>query len=233
MNLLADDLTPYLLASGIRWKRNRPTMTAASSIQESNAGQYDLHLALHSNASGEDAYGKNRGILVFYYPGSVQGKRAAELIAEELRKIYPLPQRVAIRATTSLGEVRRSRAPAVLAEIGYHDNYADAHWIEGHREDIAQQLARALTTYFDLPFISPRPPVRGEVEVESGGTLYLRSAPSHSAEILARLPDRAELTIYGEWEGWYVVHWGDLVGYAAAAYIDADEATENVRTGPA
>ena len=23
-----------------------------------------------------------------------------------------------------------------------------------------------------------------------------------------------------EWQGWYVVHYGDYVGYAAAAYID-------------
>ena len=25
---------------------------------------------------------------------------------------------------------------------------------------------------------------------------------------------------FGAWEGWYVVHYGDYVGYAAAAYID-------------
>ena len=25
---------------------------------------------------------------------------------------------------------------------------------------------------------------------------------------------------YGEWQGWYVVHYGNYVGYAAAAYID-------------
>lgn len=51
-------------------------MTAASSIRASNAGNYDLHLALHSNAAPEGQYGQARGILVFYYPGSVQGQRA-------------------------------------------------------------------------------------------------------------------------------------------------------------
>ena len=34
------------------------------------------------------------------------------------------------------------------------------------------------------------------------------------------MPDSAAVTVYGEWEGWYVVHYGDYVGYAAAAYID-------------
>ena len=77
MNLLADALEPYLLSSGIQFKRNRPDMTAASSIQEANRGYYDLYLALHSNASAEGNYGANRGIIAFYYPGSTQGQRAA------------------------------------------------------------------------------------------------------------------------------------------------------------
>lgn len=130
MNLLADALVVYLMANGIRYSRNRPEMTAASSIREANAGEYDLYLALHSNASPESRAGQERGIIVFYYPGSAQGQRAAELIAQELRQIYPLPDKVATRTTTSLGEVRQPRFPAVLAEIGYHDNYEDAIWIE-------------------------------------------------------------------------------------------------------
>lgn len=58
MNLLADKMVPYLDASGIRYTRNTPSMTAASSIAASNAGIYDLHLALHSNAAS--AYGSAR-----------------------------------------------------------------------------------------------------------------------------------------------------------------------------
>ena len=99
MNLLADALVPYLLSNGIQYQRNRPEMTAGSSIREANQGEYDLYLALHSNAAPEGRYGEERGIIAFYYPGSVGGQRAAELIAQELRKIYPLPNKV----TTSLG----------------------------------------------------------------------------------------------------------------------------------
>ena len=219
MNLLADALVPYLLSNGIQYSRNTPDMTAASSIRQANAGYYDLYLALHSNASGEGHYGENRGIIAFYYPGSAQGQRAAELIAEELRKIYPLPDQVTTRPTTSLGEVRQSRFPAVLVEIGYHDNYADALWVEGHMEAIAQQLARALTRFFGLPFIYPMEPTAGTVAV-SYGTLNLRSYPSSTGTVIANMPDGASVTIYGEWQGWYVVHYGDSVGYAAAAYIE-------------
>lgn len=219
MNLLADALEPYLLSNGIRFRRNRPEMTAASSIREANAGEYDFYLALHSNAAPEGRYGEERGIIAFYYPGSSEGQRAAELIAQELRQIYPLPRKVTTRATTTLGEVRQPRFPAVLVEIGYHDNYEDAVWLEGHWDAIAQQLARALTEFFGLPFIYPMEPVQGTVNV-SYGTLNLREYPNSSSNILANLPNGAPVTIYGEWEGWYVVHYGDIVGYAAAAYID-------------
>ena len=123
------------------------------------------------------------------------------------------------RATTTLGEVRLSRAPAVLVEIGYHDNYADAVWVEGHMDDIAQQLARALTRLFGLPFIYPMTPVGGTVNV-SYGTLNLRSRPTPTGTIIANMPDGAAVTVYGEWQGWYVVHYQNYVGYAAAAYID-------------
>ncbi|MEG2137375.1 MAG: peptidoglycan hydrolase, partial [Oscillospiraceae bacterium] len=57
MNRLADAMVPYLNSTGIQYSRNTPDMTAASSIKASNAGNYDLHLALHSNAAPEGKYG--------------------------------------------------------------------------------------------------------------------------------------------------------------------------------
>lgn len=219
MNLLADALEPYLRANAIQYQRNRPEMTAASSIREANSGYYDFYLALHSNAAPEGRYGEERGIIAFYYPRSQQGQRAAQLMAEELRKIYPMPELVTTRGTTSLGEVSRSLAPAVLMEIGYHDNYADATWVEGHLDAIAQQLARALTRFFGLPFIYPMKPEDGVVDV-SYGTLNLRSYPSSTGTVVAHIPDGAGVRIYGEWQGWYVIHYQNYVGYAAAAYID-------------
>ena len=219
MNLLADALVPYLLSNGIQYKRNKPEMTAGSSIREANRGTYDLYLALHSNGAPEGRYGKARGSIVFYYPSSAEGRRAAELIADGLKTIYPDPNKVRTEATTTLGEVRQSRAPAVLVEIGYHDNWSDATWVEGHMDAIAQQLARALTEFFGIPFIYPMEPVQGTVAV-SWGTLNLRSYPAPTGTILANLPDGARVTVYGEWQGWYVVHHEGRVGYAAAAYID-------------
>ena len=118
MNLVADAMEPYLLANGIQFSRNTPDMTAASSIRQANRGDYDFYLALHSNASGPGSQGQNRGVIAFYYPTSANGRRGAEIIARNMQEIYPLPERVVTRPTTTLGEVRQPRAPAVLVEIG-------------------------------------------------------------------------------------------------------------------
>ena len=218
MNLLADAMIPYLLSNGIQFQRNTPEMTAASSIRQANAGTYDFYLALHSNASGAGHEGENRGIIAFYYPGSQQGQRAAELFAENLRSIYPLPGQVRTQATTTLGEVRMPRCPSVLLEIGYHDNPADASWIEGHKELMAQNLVLSLTEFFGLPFIWPMEVSYGTVTI-SYGTLNLRAEPSQEGAVLAQIPAGGSVSVYGEWQGWYVVHYGIYVGYAAAAYI--------------
>lgn len=218
MNLIADAMVPYLLSNGIQYKRNRPEMTAASSIREANQGYYDFYLALHSNASGEGRYGETRGIIAFYYPGSRNGQRAAELFVDNLRDIYPLPNQVTARATSTLGEVRQPRFPAVLIEIGYHDNYSDAVWVETHTDDIAQNLVLSLTEYFGIPFIWPITPFDATVNI-SYGTLNLRSKPSPTGTVLTGIPAGSTVRVFGEWQGWYVVHYGDYVGYAAAAYI--------------
>ena len=86
MNLLADELVPYLGANAIAYTRNTPDMTAVSSVAQANAGCYDLYLALHSNAAGPSSSGQVRGVLAFYYPTSANGLRAAQAVRAEFEE---------------------------------------------------------------------------------------------------------------------------------------------------
>lgn len=218
MNLIADRMIPYLNASGIRYTRNTPQMTAVSSIAASNAGNYDLHLALHSNAAPEGKYGTVRGSIVFYYPGSSKGREAAEIFANNLRSIYPLPDKVRAEPTTTIGEVRRVRAPAVFLELAYHDNPDDAAWIKNNLDEIARNLVLSLTDFFQIPFLTPVPIRRGTVDVD-WGRLNIRSRPEVSAPILAQAPDGARLVILNQWQNWYLVEYRDVIGYAREDYV--------------
>lgn len=219
MNQIADAMIPYLEASGIRYVRNTPQMTAASSIAASNAGNYDLHLAIHSNAAPDGRYGEVRGSIVFYYPGSVNGRRAAEIIADNLRAIYPLPGRVSVQTSTAIGELRRVRAPSVFLELAYHDNEQDAEWITSNIDLIARTIVLSLTEYFGIPFLTPAQPRSGVVDV-GWGRLNIRSRPGLDAPVIAQAYDGAPVTILNEWQGWYLVRYNDQIGYASSAYID-------------
>ena len=219
MNRIADAMEPYLRANTIRFTRNTPEMTAASSIAQAARGSYDFYLALHSNASGDgSSEGRQRGIIAFYYPTSTNGRRAADLFVTNLKEIYPLPQLVTARATTALGEVRQPKMPSVLLEIGYHDNTADARWIEENVQSIAENLSRSLTEYFALPFIYPTTPRTGTVITEESA-LNVRAYPSMSGQVVGSVPREAQLTVYGQYDSWYSMAYGNLAGYVRSEYV--------------
>ena len=219
MNRIADAMEPYLRANTIRFTRNTPEMTAASSIAQAARGSYDFYLALHSNASGDgSSEGRQRGIIAFYYPTSTNGRRAADIFVTNLKEIYPLPQLVTARATTALGEVRQPKMPSVLLEIGYHDNTADARWIEENVQPIAENLSRSMTEYFALPFLYPTTPRTGTVITEESA-LNVRSYPSMSGQVVGSVPREAQLTVYGQYDSWYSMAYGNLAGYVRSEYV--------------
>ena len=219
MNLLADYMEPYLLSSGIGFVRNTPDMTAASSIRQSNAGNFDLHLALHSNAAPEYLAGQLQGPDVYYYPRSIRGREAAETIAANLKYIYPNPDLVNAVPTTSIGEVTRTNAPAVLIEVAYHDNAEDEAWIKNNLEAIAVNIVQSLTQSFGIPFIPAQSPMGGTVRTE-GGALNIRSYPSFDSYVIATAPNGAAITVLGQYQDWYTVMYGDAIGYANVQYIE-------------
>ena len=219
MNLIADAMEPYLIASGISFTRNNPDGTVGDSVRQSNAGNYGLHLALHSNASGTANYGRQQGTDVYYYASSRAGKGAAELFADNLKDIYPDPSLVRPLATTSLYEVRRTNAPAILVEIAYHDNAADAEWIKANIQPIARNLSLSTAEYFGVPLVDPEPLRTATVRTQ-GGNLNIRSEPNTNSAILGKIPNGAEVTVTGQDGNWYTVQYGGVSGYAFGQYLE-------------
>lgn len=152
-NLIADAMAPYLRASGIDFSRNNPGGTVTDSIASSNAGNYDFHLAIHSNAAPPNLAGTIQGPDVYYYRDSTVGQRDAEIIANNLKQIYPNPSLVTTVPTTTLAEVRRTTAPTVLVEVAYHDNIDDANWIKNNVDEIGRNLALSVADILGVPFV--------------------------------------------------------------------------------
>ena len=218
MNLIADAMEPYLVSNGILFRRNNRNETLGQAIRDSNAGNYDLHLALHSNAAPPANAGNVKGADFYYYEPSTRSREAATVLAENYKRIYPYPELSRPLATTTLVELVRTNAPAVLAELAYHDNLEEAAWIRDNIDAIARNLVQGLTEYFQIPFVEAQPPMTGIVTLSSG-TLNLRARPNTEAEVLASIPNGAAVTVVGTWDGWYVVRYNNLTGYASARFI--------------
>ncbi len=157
MNLIADAMVPYLRANDIAFARNNPYDALSQVVAQSNAGSYEFHLALHSNAAPENLSGALKGPDIYYAADSKEGKRAADIFAVGLKEIYPNPNLVAAIPNATLGELKKTRAPAILIELAYHDNLEDARWIIEHIDPIAHNLVKSLAKCLGLSFSASCP----------------------------------------------------------------------------
>lgn len=156
MNGICDLMVPYIIASGITWKRNNPTMNHITSMQDSNAIGVKMHYAMHSNASN----GKARGDHVFYKPFSTEGKFAATLLMEAEKAIYPLPELCKVKLPLILyTEIYSIKAPiTAIDEMFFHDNPDDAVWGHANMAMIAKCKAQALCKILGKVFVDPATP---------------------------------------------------------------------------
>jgi N-acetylmuramoyl-L-alanine amidase len=221
MNEIADRMEPYLRASGIVYRRNDPTRGAAGAIADSNAGTFDVHLALHSNAAPESLSGKLRGIDIYYSPASTDSELLATVIANNFKFLYPIPDKSTPRPTTSLGEVTQTKATAVLCEIGYHDNPEDAAWIRNNLNAIAMNLVESLCDDFGIPFVYAGP-IRTGTVFAGGSNLNIRGYPSTSGRIIGSIPDGASVIVYGKTDNWYVIFYQGITGYVSGDFLSVD-----------
>lgn len=234
MGYLADALEPYLTLNGINYTRSRYPNTLLNAINTSNNGNYDLHLALHSNASPEGKEGAFRGIQAYYYPTSVEGKIAAQDLVDSLKTIYPDPDLVYTVPSTVITEVRRTKAPAVLMEIGYHDNLQDAAWIKSNIQNIAQNLAKGLCDYFKIPFkdvcLKAGQPIVNVQDVQlntyvrvctkDGDNLNIRQNSNTGSAVIGQIPQGEKAIILEKLpNGWVRVRYNAVEGFASGNFL--------------
>lgn len=218
MNLLADRIEPYLRSCGIQYMRNDPARNVGGAIEDSNADYYDVHLALHSNAAPESLAGRLRGVDIYFAPRSADSEKLANIIANNMKRIYPLPDKVRALPTDSLGEVLRTKAVAVLCELGYHDNYADEAWLKNNLDIIAQNIVRSLCDYFGIPFVMAGA-VRWGTVATDGSNLNIRAYPSLEGRVIGSMPNGAAVMISGQTGDWYVIGYNGIVGYSSTEFI--------------
>lgn len=147
MNRIADIVEKLLKEQGYTVYRNNPNERLSQIVRESNEISPDIHVALHSNASGEGF--SAQGPEIFANRPNTPGDRLANQIYNEIMQVYPDPTKGrGVLYTSSLYEIIRTNAPAVLLEVAFHDNPEDAQWIIDNESQIAQAIVSGINSYF-------------------------------------------------------------------------------------
>lgn len=158
MNLIADVLEYELQRHGLVTARNDPSMTLAEAVADSNRIQPRVHVSLHSNA----ANGQARGAEVYTHRFGGEGERLARLVYDEIERIAPTEGLGVKEGYTTFGgqgmyELRRTTAPAILAEVAFHDNPEDAQFIIDNIYELGQAIANGILAYFGIDYREDTP----------------------------------------------------------------------------
>ena len=174
-NEYLDELEVYLHAAGIETKRGyrRPPKDSTTdgdelmiqNVAESDAWGADVHYVSHTNAYN----GTVRGYRPMIFPGSERGRKLAECIIAERKKIYDQP--ISLSERSDLYELRVPDAASYYEEHVFHDNAEDAQWFHDNMRAIAESAAKGMCAYFGLPFVDPY--AEKEESVEDGVTITM------------------------------------------------------------
>lgn len=140
MNEIMDLIENQLRGKYILY-RNRPEMSLRQVVADSNAKNPDLHFALHSNAGG------SRGTECWICARGGKAEKFANLLYKKVAPLTPTKDR-GVKVSSSLYEVNKTRAPAVILEIDFHDNAQTAQWIIDNKTAVAHACVQAIMEFF-------------------------------------------------------------------------------------
>lgn len=165
MQLLARDVGAILEQRGVTVYYNDPSWTLSQIVNDSNARQPDLHIAIHSNAGG----GSGTETWCYGVEGTDSAKFGA-LLQAALVGALGLPDR-GIKDSLTPGhrwaEVVQTRATAVLTEVMFHDTLADIQVFNHTYLQVVNAMANVIGDWLDGvgETIPQTQPVLSDIEV--------------------------------------------------------------------
>lgn len=143
INKIADSTEKKLTETDVTVCRSKIGMGESGKVNAANREQCEIYLAIASHKAPKEAAATLKGLDVCYFEPSEESRCAAEIFAEELRKIYPEPDLAGARPSEHYGELENADSPAVAVFLAYHDNPQDEAWLVNSVESIAEALAKA------------------------------------------------------------------------------------------
>lgn len=164
MYALVLEITPHLDRAGISFVVPEKGVSLTERARQSNELGCCFHLALHSNAGGQ---GKARGPVALYY--SEAGRLFCQKLVDALLALGQESNRSShVKQEKSLYELRKTKAPASLLEVDFHDSSEGVEFITQRRGEIAEAIARCIIEAEGKEFVPAGPNEALEQAVKLG-----------------------------------------------------------------
>lgn len=130
-------------------KTGKTDIPLATRVNKANNWKANIYISFHHNAF-KGVWGNHTGTETYYYRGSTEGKKLAELIHSAVLKAYELRDRGL--KTNSLYITRETKMPAVLLEGGFMDSNIDIKKLRDSRvlKNAGIEIAKAVAEYANL-----------------------------------------------------------------------------------
>ena len=127
--------------------------TMQNRVTHSDQWGADMHLAIHTNATGQHTAG---GTQVFFYAYNGFGNVACQKVFEELKDITPGSNAEVCKKYSALYEVYKPNATSVYCEVEFHDVAAYAKWIIENTDAIAEAIVRGICKFYTVDYVKPK-----------------------------------------------------------------------------
>ena len=173
MNLIADVVQFELERHGVTTDRNNPDMGLTEIVADSNAKNPKIHVSIQS----QSADSMQRGSQIYYFKPGSNGERLASDINEFLSPVTPTEDIGISDGSSVFGglgfyELRRTRAPAVIVKVGFHDNPLDADFIIENTYEIGVAIAKGILEYLGIPYREDTPENIQNMKASYNGVIF-------------------------------------------------------------
>ena len=173
MNLIADVAQYDLTRHGITAMRNTPDMTLTEVVADANARNPGLYVAIQSQASNT----RQRGAQVYYYKRGGNDERLASDIFENLSAVTPfedigVSEGAAMYGGLGFYELGKTKMPAIIVMVGFHDNPLDADFIINNTYEIGAAIAKGILDYLGIPYNDHTPENVQSLKADYNGVTF-------------------------------------------------------------
>lgn len=162
MNEICFITEKILIQHNIVVYRNKPEMTLQEVVKDSNSKKPNIHFAIHSNSGG------GVGCEVFCHKLGGEGEKLARFIYQQIESLTPWADRGIKQGHNFYGvgksiyELAKTKAPAALIEIDFHDNQESANFILKNIQIIGVRIAIGILNYFGIAYKNTEEKVKKE-----------------------------------------------------------------------